>query len=147
MTQSARERLVGVWDLRSIRDRQADGSERDAPDFGPGPAGRLVYTASGNVSVNFMRRFRVPWNRENEPEDFERANAAAGYGAYAGRFTVQEVEGLVIHHVEVALIPNRVGKDLGRHFSFDCERLILRPPTLYRSARPIERALTWERMG
>ena len=39
------------------------------------------------------------------------ALGARGYGAYAGRYEVDEAAGVVRHHVETAFIPNRVGSD------------------------------------
>lgn len=148
MTMPVRDRFVGVWALRSIRDREDGGPERDLPEFGPDPEGRLVYSDSGHVSVNFMRRGRAAWASEDEPADSERSAAGAGYGAYAGRFTVLEAEAVVRHHVEVALIPNRVGQDLDRRFSFEetGNRLTLRPPPFVRGGRAIERSLIWERI-
>lgn len=148
MSMSEQDRFVGVWALQSIRDREDGGPEHDLPEFGPDPEGRLVYTDSGHVSVNFMRRGRSPWASEDEPGDSDRSAAAAGYGAYAGRFTILEAEGVVRHHVEVALIPNRVGQDLDRRFSFEGadDRLTLRPPPFLRGSRTIERSLTWERI-
>jgi hypothetical protein len=145
--KSDRTRLLGVWSLVSIRDRLPDGTTGDPPDFGPDPAGHLVYTASGHVSVNFMRRSRAPWRSEDSPTDSERAIAAAGYGAYAGRFTLHAEEGFVLHHVEVALIPNRVGRDLKRFYSFSGDLLTLRPPPLTRSGTSVERTLVWRRIG
>jgi hypothetical protein len=145
--QSDRTRLLGVWSLVSIRDRLPDGEVGEPPDFGPDPAGHLVYTASGHVSVNFMRRSRPPWKSGESSTDSERAIAAAGYGAYAGRYTLHAEEGFVLHHVEVALNPNRVGRDLKRFFSFSEDLLTLRPPPLLRSGVSVERALVWRRIG
>jgi hypothetical protein len=141
--------FVGVWALRTIRDRDEGGTETEAPDFGKSPVGRIVYTASGHVSVQFMRGDRPPWSAESEPSDSDRVSATNGYGAYAGRYTVDEGKGVVRHHVEVALIPNRVGKDLERRFSFEDggNRLILHPPPFARTGKKIERALTWDRIG
>ena len=144
---TAARRFVGVWRLEAIRDRLPDGRTRDHPDFGPGPDGFLVYTDSGHVSVQFMRRDRPLWQVEDDPTDAERAEAARGYGAYAGRFEVDEAAGVVRHHVETALIPGRVGATLTRSFSLEGDRLTLRPPRLRRHGLDIERALTWRRVG
>jgi hypothetical protein len=76
-SSTAARRFVGVWRLEAIRDRLPDGREQDHSDFGPGPDGFLVYTDSGHVSVQFMRRDRVPWQVEDDPTDAERANALA----------------------------------------------------------------------
>jgi hypothetical protein len=143
----AARRLVGVWRLEAIRDRAADGRERVHPDFGSSLDGLLVYSESGHVSVQFMRRDRPRWRREDEPTDAERAEAARGYGAYAGRYEVDEAAGTVLHHVETALIPNRVGVTLTRFFSFEGDRLTLSPPRFQRDGVEVDRTLVWRRLA
>jgi hypothetical protein len=147
--RSVRDRLIGAWELLSIREDLPDGSVRDRPEFGPAPKGLLVYTPSGLVSVHFMRPDRVPWKDEETATPEERASALAGYGGYAGRFTVGEEAGsvFVLHHVEVAVIPNRVGSDLKRHCSFEGDQLTLRPEPVAREGGAIRRTLTWRRVG
>jgi Lipocalin-like domain len=140
-------RFVGVWRLEAIRDRLPDGRVKDHPDFGPEPDGLLVYTDSGHVTVQFMRRGRTAWSDEDAPTDGERAEAARGYGAYAGRFEVDAEAGVVRHHVETALIPNRVGSTLERAFAFDRDRLTLSPRGLTRGAVGVERSLVWRRVS
>ena len=144
--RAAARSLIGVWGLEAIRDRLSDGRVVDHPDFGPGPLGRLVYTESGHVSVNFMRAGRPPWLEEDAPTDLERARSATGYGAYAGRYTVYEEKGFVLHHVEIALVPNRVGRDLKRFFSFSGDLLTLRPPVALRDGVEVQRSLQWRRL-
>lgn len=140
--------FVGVWRLLSIRDQADSGQAQEHPDFGPAVEGRLVYTASGHVSVNFMRRDRASWSSEESPSARERADASRGYGAYAGRYTVEQAKTVVVHHVEVALIPNRVGRDLKRFYTFEGrDRLVLKPPVFERDGRKVQRVLTWERIG
>ena len=146
-SSTAARGLVGVWRLEAIRDRLPDGREQDHPDFGSEPDGFLVYTDSGHVSVQFMRRDRPRWKVEDDPTDAELAEAARGYGAYAGRYEVDEAAGIVHHHVATALIPGRVEATLTRWFSFEGERLALRPPRLRRDGVDIERALIWRRVG
>jgi hypothetical protein len=143
----ATRKLLGVWRLAAIRDRLPGGRAEDHPDFGQDVDGYLLYTASGHVSVQFMRRGRKPWRREDHPEDAERAAAARGYGAYAGRFEVDEKAGLVLHHVETALIPNRVGRTLRRSFVVSGDSLTLSPPPFERQGVPVERSLTWKRVN
>ena len=140
-------RFVGVWRLEAIRDRLPDGRVQDHPDFGAEPDGFLVYTDSGHVSVQFMRRDRTAWRDEDAPTDAERAKAARGYGAYAGRFEVDEETGVVRHHVETALIPNRVGVTLERSFAFEGDRLTLSPRGFTRRGVGVERSLVWRRVG
>jgi hypothetical protein len=139
------EALVGVWRLEEIRDRTPDGRTENHPDFGPSPDGFLFYTSSGCVSVQFMRRNHPPWPREDDPTQEDLATAAAAYGAYAGRFEVDEAKSLVHHHVEVALIPNRVGTTLTRRFSRSGDRLTLAPLTARRRGIEADRVLFWRR--
>ncbi len=143
----AMARLVGVWSLEAIRDRLPDGRVEDHPDFGASPTGLIVYTESGHVSVQFMRSGRPRWRNEDEPADAERAEAARGYGAYAGRYEVDEAAGVVHHHVETALIPNRIGVTLTRFFSFESNRLMLSPPRFLRDGVEIHRTLVWRRLA
>jgi len=146
IASKAARRFIGVWRLEAIHDRRSDGRAEDHPDFGPDPNGFLVYTESGHVSVQFMGRDRRRWRKENDPTDAERAEAARGYGAYAGRFEVDEAAG-VVRHVEIALIPNRVGVTLTRFFSFEGDRLTLSPPRFLRNGVEIHRTLEWRRLA
>jgi len=143
----ATARFIGVWSLEAIRDRLPDGRVEDNPDFGPSPSGLIVYTVSGHVSVQFMRSGRAAWRDEGEPTAAELAEAARGYGAYTGRYEVDEAAGVVLHHVGTALIPNRVGVTLKRSFSFEGERLTLSPPRLRRGGVEVERTLVWRRLA
>ncbi len=147
IASKAARRFIGVWRLEAIRDRLPDGRVEDHPDFGPNPNGFLLYTESGHVSVQFVGRDRPRWRKEDDPTDAERAEAARGYGAYAGRFEVDEAAGVVRHHVEIALIPNRVGVTLTRFFSFEGDRLTLSPPRFLRNGVEIHRTLEWRRLA
>ncbi len=147
IASKAARRFIGVWRLEAIHDRRSDGRAEDHPDFGPDPNGFLVYTESGHVSVQFVGRDRRRWRKEDDPTDAERAEAARGYGAYAGRFEVDEAAGVVRHHVEIALIPNRVGVTLTRFFSFEGDRLTLSPPRFLRNGVEIHRTLEWRRLA
>jgi hypothetical protein len=145
--ESASLRFIGVWRLEAIRDRLPDGRVQDHPDFGSDVDGLLIYADSGSVSVQFMRAGRKAWEREDDPTDAERADASRGYGAYSGRFEVDEAAGVVLHRVEIALIPNRVGATLTRSFSFEGDRLTLSPPPFRRDGTEVRRFLVWRRIG
>jgi hypothetical protein len=142
-----RARFVGVWNLDAIRDRLADGRVEDPHDLGASPSGVIVYTESGHISVQLMRSGRARWRNEDDPTDAERVEAARGYGAYAGRYEVDEASGTVLHHVETALIPNRIGTTLARSYSFEGDRLTLSPPPFRRDGIEIHRTLVWKRLA
>lgn len=110
------------------------------------PVGLLIYLSSGQMSVNFAGSSRIPFLRESSPSPSELAAAGAAYGGYAGRWEVDEARGEVLHHVETAFIPNRVGTTMRRSYSFEGDRLVLRPPPFVREGTGVERILVWERL-
>ena len=78
------------------------------------------------------------------PEEF--AAAAAGYLSYAGTFDVDEANGVVVHHIKTALVPNWVGIDFKRKVILDGDKLELRglAPSLVGGEKRLVRVL-WER--
>ena len=101
--------VVGTWRLKRWETRDAEG--RVAYPLGPNAVGYLIYTPEGHVSVSIMRADRLAFAGDDllagAPE--ERAAAAAGYVAYAGRYEVRG--GAVVHRVELSLFPNWVGSE------------------------------------
>lgn len=148
VADDAPARLVGAWRLVSIEERDADGRLVTPLDYGPEPIGLLIYTATGQMSAQAMRR-----GRAHLPSDdvhlapAEQAKAAlVGYNAYFGRYEVRPQESLVIHHVEGSMIPNWEGGQQPRRFTLTGDRLILEPPTIQAAGQKRTRRLTWERV-
>jgi hypothetical protein len=107
--------------------------------------GLLIYLASGVMSVNSAGTDRIPFLREFSPSPSELAAAGAAYGGYAGRWELDEPRREVLHHVETAFIPNRVGQTIRRSYSFKENLLILRPIALAPGDEAPDRILTWRR--
>ena len=140
--------LVGAWRLVSIEERDADGKRVTPLDYGPEPIGLLIYTATGQMSAQAMRR-----GRPHLPSDDvhlappEQAKAAlVGYNAYFGTFEVRAKEGLIIHHVQGSMIPNWEGGQQLRRFTLTGDRLVLEPPAIQAAGQKRVRRLTWERV-
>ncbi len=68
-----------------------------------------------------------------------------GYAAYYGSYSVDQGQGIIVHHVEAAHIPNWVGTDQVRHFDFQGNRLTLKG-TLLRGGVQEVVSLVWERL-
>jgi hypothetical protein len=102
------------------------------------------------MTVQVMDPRRPRWERR-APEDERRAQvtaAADGYIAYAGRFEVEETAvPTVIHHVEISLVPNWVGRPQRRTVALDGDRLRLTAPPLEVAGRTTIPRLTWRRDG
>ena len=145
------QRFVGVWELEEIeeigeREDFLEGKRGGAPAVGfERPVGLLIYLASGVMSVNFAGSSRIPFLREFSPSPSELSAAGAAYGGYAGRWELDEARHEVLHHVETAFVPNRVGRTIRRSYSFKENLLILRPIALASGDEAPDRVLIWRR--
>ena len=137
------DRLVGVWELERIEDF-LEGKRGPALGFEKA-AGLLIYLASGEMSVNFAGASREPFLREFSPTSSELAAAGSAYGGYAGRWEIDESRREVLHHVETAFVPNRVGRTIRRSYSFEENLLFLRPIALSAGETIPDRVLRWRR--
>src|SRR5215831_17966346 len=111
---SLRAKLVGTWRLVSSTQQLANGTLRPDPQTGPRGAGFLVYTETGQVCVVVGNPNRKQWDSVQAPTEADLRNAFDGLVAYAGTFEVNEVEGSVVHHIEVDRVPNSTGTDRKR---------------------------------
>src|ERR1051325_1972913 len=119
-------RIVGTWQLMSRTVTRADGSKVIDAVLGEQPSGRLVYDASGAMSLQMMRTGRkeaisTPANAKDKAN----ARVILGYDSYFGRYTVDEKAGTVTHHVEGSLFPEDVGDDWVRPFTLNGNTLTL----------------------
>ena len=122
-----RERLIGAWRLASIA-----GPDGKLLTTGV-PAGILIYTLDGHMSVQLMY--------PNSESSLSNAYVENGYEASFGTYDMNEATHTLTHHVQGANTRGRlVGKDLPRLYRFDPSgRLIIH------SARPDEHwSVTWE---
>ena len=142
-------RLVGAWVLEAYEAEDADGIVRQP--FGPAPVGLLVYGADGRMAVQVMDPRRPRWERRvAEAERRAQMTAGAdGYIAYAGRYEVEADGGAptIVHHVEISLVPNWVGRAQRREAVLDGDRLRLtaEPPEV--AGRTTIPRLMWRRDG
>jgi Lipocalin-like domain len=117
---TARDRIVGAWELQSRTVQRAAGEVVDDPVLSERPIGRLFYSDSGHVALQMMRQGRAQAITEPvAPADARNARVVLGYDAYFGTFTVDEAAGTVTHHVQGSLFPEDLGKDFVRRFRVD----------------------------
>ena len=74
------------------------------------------------------------------------AQTILGYDAYFGTSRVNERQGIVTHHLDAALFPGDIGKDIQRHFTISGDRLTISFNTTTRDGVQVTRTLIWERM-
>lgn len=142
MTQT---HFIGTWRLVSCRWVDDDG--RVTYPYGRTPVGYLIYTETGHMAVNFMssqrRRFASEAPEQGTSEE-ERA-AKKSYQAYSGRYEVRGDK--IIHHVEVSLFPNWVGREQQRFYELEGDRLCLSTERLPQGKTHQTAYLEWERVS
>jgi hypothetical protein len=136
--------LLGTWRLVSAVATNASG-ERDLHPYGQKPSGLLTYTPDGRLTAIIAHDGRRPLSGDRiSAPSAERAEAYATFFAYAGSYKIEGDK--VVHHVEIASVPNWVGTDLVRVVALHGDRLTLSTPPLSVAGRTQSTELLWERV-
>jgi hypothetical protein len=144
--------LIGIWKLISATGIQLDGTIK-TDVYGTHPTGYITYTLDGHMMVMFSRSDRPPLSQEVQsplspqmqslPVE-ELAQAFTTFNAYAGTYRLSG--NTVIHQIEIASIPNRVGTTLVRTFTLSESRLTLSTPPVLSNGVETVFELVWERI-
>jgi hypothetical protein len=141
--RAANLRFAGVWKLVGEETRAPNGQIVPGPNAASGGRfGFITYDPAGYMGVV------LAWNRRpafkgkaSNPEDARAALAA--YNSYWGSYTVNDARNVVTHQTMGAVSPSFAGTNQERGFTFEGNRLTLRPPNL---SNGDQRALMWERV-
>ena len=109
---ATRDDVQGVWRLIEASTTLADGTVEHP--YGQPAAGLFVYTPGGHLSLH-LHRNPPPARFDERPTDSELGAVARGYIGYYGTWSV--TGNTVTHHIEGAMIPNRIGQDAERPFT------------------------------
>ena len=112
--QGRQSSLVGTWRFIEITDFDSTGAP--VQYYGEKPCGFIVYTATGQVSVQIAK---CP-SPDQAPTEL-----AATYNGYFGTYTVNEARGLVTHLVEGGSAPDYIGTPQQRPFRIKGDTLVL----------------------
>jgi hypothetical protein len=136
------KQFVGTWRLVSWPERLADGTMRQNPQS----FAYLIYTDTGHMCFVGMTSNRPKWKLPFAPTPDEALSAAyPSSEGYCANVEIHAKEGYVIHHVELDTLPNGVGTDRKRWFTFEGpNRVRLRMDATYPPA--VESTLIWERV-
>jgi hypothetical protein len=137
--------LEGTWRLLAVEGR-SEGRTISTP-FGLRPIGRLVYMSDGRMSVMIMAAARAKFGSHGLRAGTgpEKAAAFDSFLAYSGRY--ERLEDRVIHHPDVASIPDFVGVPEERFVSLDGDRLILSTPPMLEDGRIRTFVVVWQRVS
>jgi Lipocalin-like domain len=127
---SLASRLIGTWRLVSREDRTAAGERRIDPGLGADPVALLVFDTAGNFAAQFMKRDRSSSEvAATTRSGANNSTAVNGYDAYFGKYTVEEVSGLVRTTLEGSLSPEDVGSVFTREMHVDVDTLTIKLAT------------------
>jgi hypothetical protein len=147
------EQLVGGWSLVSRVTTTEDGKPLSDPGLSATPKGVLIYDRYGHVAAQLSRPSRTVEMLGDECREAEKvkgtndtAQTILGYDAYFGTYTVDAKAGIVTHHLDSALFPGDIGKDIKRQFSISGDTLTIKFHTTLRDGTAVVRTLIWARM-
>ena len=147
------DRLVGGWNLVSRVTTSAAGTVIVDPGLSASPRGVLIYDHFGHVAAQLSRQGRTKEMLTDECREAEKVKGTddtsqtiLGYDAYFGTYTVNAKKGIVTHHLEGALFPGDIGKNITRRFSISGDTLTISFDTTQRDGTPVTRTLRWVRM-
>jgi hypothetical protein len=144
----SRGELVGTWRLISRVVRLEDGTGVQDQGLGSAPKGYLIYDSGGHMAVQLMRPDRplsIDCGTSGSAASDNSPQVLSGYEAYFGTYTIDEANHTVTHHLEGALNPADLGRNLVRQFQISDDKLTI----VVRTSSPKEkqiRTLTWERV-
>jgi hypothetical protein len=148
------DQLAGGWKLVSrVTTTAADGKVVADAGLSGKPSGVLIYDRSGHVAAQLSRPGRTVEMLGEECRAAEKvkgtndtAQTILGYDAYFGTYTIDAKAGVVTHHLESALFPGDIGKDIQRHFSISGDTLTIQFHTTTGDGTRVIRTLVWSRM-
>ena len=107
--------------------------------------GYIMYTPDGYMSVLMMAAGRTNFAAGDmlSGTDEEKLAAASTFIAYCGRY--EYLGDRVIHNVETAFYPNRVGTEQVRYVHQDGDELILTTPPMVLAGKSREGRIVWQR--
>jgi hypothetical protein len=147
------KQLAGGWSLVSRVTTKADGKVVGDAGLSTTPKGVLIYDKLGHVAAQLSRQGRTVEMIPEECRAVEKARGTEdnsqtmlGYDAYFGTYTIDEKAGVVTHHLESALFPGDVGKDIKRRFHISGDTLTITFDTALSDGTPVTRTLIWNRM-
>ena len=117
--------LQGTWRLDSFTAADEEGETIDV--MGAGATGFICYSGDGWVSVQIIKPDRMRYDIPDVEggTDEQTLSAARSLFAYAGRYTVDEENAIVYHHLEFSLIPNWIGSTQKRYITKESENVLV----------------------
>jgi hypothetical protein len=113
--------------------------------LGQDAVGYIMYLPDGYMSVSMMAAGRANFTSSDlqGATDEENMAAASTYVSYCGKYDYQGDR--VIHKIEAALFPNRVGSEQVRFIDLDGDTLTLTTPPMLIAGKSRSGRIVWYR--
>ncbi len=140
--------IVGTWKMTGAETRVVDGSGPTTRPRGKAPAGYIMYDAQGRMYVQIMNSDETRPARKGDGAmtEKEQAQAYSSYTAYYGRYTIDENDQSVVHHVEGSVNPRNIGNAMKRFVEVSQDRLSLNTFAKGQDGKERVTLRMWERM-
>ena len=135
--------LIGAWALQSAKTVYADGRVGLWNNKPEPYVGLIIYTREGLMSVQIASA-RHATTLDLKPD--EKAEYFDSYYGYFGRYAFDEVEQVVSHYIEQALIPNEIGITYRRKVALEGDILTLTTLNNRNSPSGSFNRLVWKRV-
>ena len=139
--------LPGTWRLLSRIDLTDAGDRSIDPLLGEDPIAVVFYDRAGNFSAQFMKRDRSAAVADAPAGGLNNTRAQGGYDAYFGTYTVDDVQGTVTQYLVGTLSKDNVGQTVTRAMTVEGDTLTIQLRTTAVEGHPVNRTLTWRRVG
>jgi hypothetical protein len=138
------KQFAGMWRLVSNPQRLLDGTTRE----GTNSVGYAFFDANAShMCFLSMNPSRPPWKSETAPTPEEGLSAIRGIGAYCATIEIHSKEGFMVRHYEINQIPNAVGRETKRWYTFaGINRMSLRVDSSELNPPVVENTFVWERV-
>lgn len=134
--------LIGAWRLVTY---EAHAGDEVSYPLGEDASGYIMYTPDGYMSVLIMAAGRANFESDDilGGTDEEKLEAASTFLSYCGRY--EFLGDRVVHKIETASYPNRVGSEQTRFIQLEGDELLLTTPPMVIRGTPRSGRLLWER--
>ena len=140
---ASKQQLLGTWTLVSDDHLNPDGSRTG--DYGPNPAGILMFDDGGRYAIQIVRTGRAKFaandRKKGTPEEYK--TTVEGTNPHWGTYEVDGVEQVIVFHIEHASYPNWEGTTQRRKFTVDGDRLKYVVTGVSTGTAPLE--VVWQR--
>lgn len=123
MKTSLKEQITGAWNLVSFEQETQEG--KVTYPLGIDAQGSIYYLPDGFVSVHIMQVNRSEFVAPALYANCQLKYTDLGYLAYSGRFSLNQSETVMTHHIDISLFPEWIGGQQVRIIKLDGEHLSL----------------------